>query len=125
MTIFIAFAIYAAQPWGDNYAYQDISGYFGLFIFLGWIVSPFVYQFLAPDLFKRKEGTIYARLFFSIVFFSFSTWVYVTSIFFDIDAQGALVFLFIPIYNWILLAVLEVIFLFYKETNLKQPNNRI
>ena len=35
----IGLGIYSAQPWGDNYAYRDISGYLGLIIFIGWSIS--------------------------------------------------------------------------------------
>jgi hypothetical protein len=37
----IAIMVYAAQPWGDNYAYKTYSDYLSLVGYMAWAVSPY------------------------------------------------------------------------------------
>jgi len=39
--ITLGLMIYMAQPWGDNYAYQSLSGYAWLLGFAVWVSLPF------------------------------------------------------------------------------------
>jgi hypothetical protein len=40
--ITLTLLIYMAQPWGDNYAYQNLSGYIGLLGFALWATLPYL-----------------------------------------------------------------------------------
>ncbi len=93
--------VYAAQPWGDNYAYRNLSGYLSLFGFMLWAVSP--YLVLAFILyFCRNNSTSMTIAFIGTVIIVLAAAVILVDAFFiHLDAQGALVILFLPVYQWL------------------------
>ena len=98
-----------AQPWGDNYAYQSLSGYATLALFLLWALTPYLYlirQSLKIDL----SGSVVLSTFVSSVLIcAGGALLLIDAAFVNIDAQGGLVILFLPIYQWLLVGVIRVI----------------
>ena len=111
----IALGIYAARPWGDNYAYQDPMGYVGLFGFLGWAVSAYVAMAGMFRVIKSGRRRSWVRLIGSFVVAGFGVFVIVDTTFVHIDAQGGLVFLFAPVYQWFGVGITAIICSIVKE----------
>ena len=101
----IAVAIYMARPWGDNYAYQEIAGYIALLLFILWACSPYCY-FLAntrnyPDSAPLAVSNLIAALLVCIG----GLYLLADAAFIHIDAQGGLIFIFLPIYQWLVIGL--------------------
>jgi hypothetical protein len=104
-----AMSVYVAQPWGDNYAYQKISDYLSLFYMMLWETSPFaLVAFLLRYSFKNKITIIIFSLGIFIILL-LSAFILIDTNFIHLDAQGGLVFLFLPFYQWIAILVLLTI----------------
>ena len=97
----LVMGIYAAQPWGDNYAYSKFSDYLQLFGMMLWAVSPYLAMFIVLRVITKKEILIKT---FSVCTFAislFAAFILFDTMFIHIDAQGGLIFLFLPIYQWL------------------------
>ncbi len=89
-----------AQPWGNNYAYQQLADYLVLVMFLAWAVSPYLYFLRRVNESKTSRCFRIVRFITAVLICGIGVTVIMdTSI--HSDAQGALVFLFLPIYQWI------------------------
>jgi len=107
--ITIAIGIYAAQPWGDNYAFQNILDYLTLFIVLGWEISPYLYLIWAIRLNKIPER-FPQGIFIVLLFVCFGgVALLLDTVFIQNDAQGGLVFLFLPFYQWVILGIFTLV----------------
>ena len=104
----VALAIYAAQPWGDNYAYQNLSGYLLLIVFVAWAISPYIYLFLSAGRHSPQRIRDLFRISVTLLICMGGLTVVVDIVFIHPDAQGGLVFLFLPIYQWIVIGILEL-----------------
>jgi hypothetical protein len=106
--------IYMAQPWGDNYAYQSPWGYAGLLVLAVWASSPYLMILFL----NRKTSQVQAIKLADIIgtlIISLSVLLYVDAVFLHPDPQGGLAFITVPLYQWLVLAVLAGIhFLFRK-----------
>jgi len=105
----VAIALRMAQPWGDNYAYESAGGYLVLSGFLAWAASPYLYL-----LGMAMRGglpvpvrlcTLAAALLVSVG----GVLLLVDAAFVHIDAQGGLVFIVLPVYQWLAIASLHVL----------------
>lgn len=98
--------VYMAQPLGDNYAYQSLLGYAWLLGFAVWAILPYVMViFLVRRAFQsqaHKLIVMVGALILSVVGVAF----YMDAAFLHRDPQGALVFMAVPIYQWIILGFL-------------------
>ena len=76
----------------------------GLVIFLPLVVSPYVGLF---RLIRHRGGRIreVATLIFTAVVIFLSTFIYIDTFYIHLDAQGGLMFLFGPLYFWMLIGV--------------------
>lgn len=98
--------VWMAQPWGDNYAYQSWGGYLFLAGFIAWALAPYaLIAVLQRRLPVTARGTLLGALYTLIALAGVAVAVDVA--FIHIDAQGALVFIFLPVYQ--LVAVLVVV----------------
>lgn len=104
----VAIGIHMARPLGDNYAYQDASGYGVLALMLLWAVSP--YAGLAFGLRLLRRSRVASRVFAgSAPILAIPGLVaYVDAAFVHLDAQGGLVFVFAPLLQWAAVAALGV-----------------
>ena len=102
------FAIYSAQPWGDNYAYQNFTGYLGLILFIAWSISPYAFMYGAAAWLPEHPRLMAFRAVVTSVLCISAVAIIFDAVFIHIDAQGGLVFLFIPFYQWVILGLLEL-----------------
>ena len=104
----VAIGIHMARPWGDNYAYQDASGYGVQALMQLWAVSP--YAGLAFGLRLLRRSRVASRVFAgSAPILAIPGLVaYVDAAFVHLDAQGGLVFVFAPLLQWAAVAALGV-----------------
>lgn len=92
----MAIGIYMAQPWGDNYAYQDARSYWELCLILVFAISPYIALALCAKLFAKSEGASRLFLICSLLIGIAGLAAYIDAAFIHVDAQGGLIFLFLP-----------------------------
>jgi len=80
--------------------------------FIVWALSPYAYMFTMAKLVDRKVATIVV-IALVVLASAFGIWVLVDVMFIHPDAQGGLVFVAVPVWQWafLLLATLPVYFL--------------
>jgi len=120
--ISVATSIYAARPWGDNYAYQEISGYFSLLLWELWIGVPFYVLYLLNKKYRSSSAHLKLLLFTCLVGSIFGAYIYVDSIVFSTSSTSALIFIFLPVYQLIFLAVIGLICLVMRTSLNKSFN---
>lgn len=105
----VAIGIKMAQPWGDNYAYQHLGGYLVLAGFLLFAVSPCVGLWLLARIFRGHATASKVFVIGALLIAAAAVYAYFDVAFMHPDAQGGLVFLFLPVYQWFAAAVLTVL----------------
>lgn len=103
-----AIQIYAAQPWGDNYAYQSVRDYLGLSVFVIWAISPYLFVYFSSYFQKSSRKPLLFRLIAGALLLVVALYIYINATFIHLDAQGGLVFLFLPLYQWMFLGAQEL-----------------
>lgn len=90
---------YAAQPWGDNYAYQTIKGYITLALLDLWILFPFLLLYLINR--SYQQSARHMRLMFGACFVGSigAACIYIKSIMYTTSSTASLIFLFLPAYQ--------------------------
>lgn len=97
--------IYMARPWGDNYAYQSLSGYVWLLGLAVWVTLPYLMVlFLARKAFPSRKNTFVMVLGAFIISIG-GVALYVDAALIHRDPQGALVFIAVPLYQWLILGL--------------------
>lgn len=104
----IALVIFMAQPWGDNYAYRDISGYVNLAVLMAWIISPYLHLLLTANRRYLDRASDTLRVAVVVLVCAGGVGMSFHTVFFILDAQGPLLFLFLPAYQWTLVILLEI-----------------
>ena len=105
----VSIGIYMAQPWGDNYAYQDLSGYLFLIVYLAWACSPYAYLVWASRRFKALNVPVVSRFIAALLICIGGIIVLIDTAFIHLDAQGGLIFVFLPLYQWLAVGFLEAV----------------
>ena len=84
----------------------------GVFGFIGWSVTPYVYLAVLITFISKKHALI-SVLVLVLVVVGFGLWAFIDSMFIHPDAQGALVFVVIPVWQLgvLLLATLPICWL--------------
>ena len=123
LLISVGISIYAAQPWGDNYAYQDISGYFSLLLWELWIGLPFVVLYLLNK--HYSNSSVHLKLLFvaCLIGSIFASYIYVDSIIFSSSSTSALIFIFLPAYQLFFLAIIGLVYLVMNKSLNKSLKN--
>jgi hypothetical protein len=104
--ITLTLMIYLARPWGDNYAYQSLSGYAWLLGFAVWAILPYLMiLFLVRRAFQSQENKLIVMMGALIIAIG-GVALYVDAALLHRDPQGALVFIAVPFYQWIILGLL-------------------
>jgi hypothetical protein len=89
--ITLALMIYMARPWGDNYAYQSMSGYILLLGFAVWATIPYLMVLsLARRAFASQANKLPVVIVALIISFG-GVALYVDAALWHPDPQGALV----------------------------------
>jgi len=109
--------IYMAQPWGDNYAYQNVFGYIFLVIFMLFAISPYLGLVLLIRIFRKYRAALIGFLIGVSLISLFGMYALIDTAFIHIDAQGALIFIFLPILQWFALIILTAICFFLRRFN--------
>jgi len=102
-------AVIAAQPWGANYAYQDVSGYLLLVVSVAWATSPSVYLLLLAGRQSSHRMSNFIRTAVMVLICLGGVAVVFDAVFVHPDAQSGLVFLFLPFYQWAIIGLLELV----------------
>jgi hypothetical protein len=98
--------IYMAQPWGANSAYQNLSGYAWLLGFAVWATLPYVVIiFLAGRALQSQAHKLLVVISAFLISLG-GVALYIDAAFLHRDPQGALVFIAVPLYQWIILGLL-------------------
>ena len=109
-TIFtIAIMVYAAQPWGDNYAYKTYSDYLTLIGYMLWAISPYFMLAIISHGFRYHPAASLTALVGIVLIVLASAALLIDTFFVHIDAQGGLIFLFLPIPQWLAALFLGII----------------
>jgi hypothetical protein len=105
-----------ARPWGDNNTYQSLSGYAWLLGFAVWATLPYLMIiFLARKAFSFRANNFIVIIGALIISLG-GVALYIDAAWLHRDHQGALVFIAVPLYQWIILGLLAVLlFLFRKR----------
>lgn len=72
--------------------------------FIAWAVSPYAYLALMAK-FVSTNAAKSAVFFFSLLAGSFGVWAIVDAMFIHLDAQGGLVYVFLPVWQWTFLVL--------------------
>ncbi|GAB3510015.1 hypothetical protein GCM10027400_12600 [Pseudoxanthomonas daejeonensis] len=100
MAASVALAIRMARPWGDNYAYQEFSGYVGLGMFMLWAILPLAALAWAARWFRHARIASWVYAIGACGIALSGLYVYVDAALIHIDPQGGLVFMFVPLVQW-------------------------
>lgn len=102
---------YAAQPWGDNYAYQSAKGYITLALLDLWILFPFLLLYLINRSYQHSAR--HMRLMFGACFVGSigAACLYIKSIMYTSSSTAALIFLFLPAYQLGFIIMVWLVFL--------------
>jgi hypothetical protein len=113
--ITLTLMIYMARPWGDNYAYQSLSGYAWLLGFAVWAILPYLMiLFLVRKAFASRANNFVVIVGVLIISLG-GVALYVDAALLHRDPQGALVFIAVPLYQLIIIGLLIGIHFFLRK----------
>ncbi|HSB95874.1 MAG TPA: hypothetical protein VLC91_05475 [Spongiibacteraceae bacterium] len=75
--------------------------------FIVWAVSPYVYLAVKAKFVSANAAT-FAVLLLSLIAGSFGVWFIVDAMFIHPDAQGGLIYIFVPLTQWVILVLASV-----------------
>jgi hypothetical protein len=115
--ITLALLIYAAQPWGGNYAYQSPSGYLMLLGFAMWVTLPYLMTILLAHKASASQAKNFVAIIGGLIISLGGVALYIDAVLLHRDAQAGLAFVAVPFYQWIILGFLTGFhFLLRKKT---------
>ncbi|MEE9523684.1 MAG: hypothetical protein V3V59_02920 [Thermodesulfovibrionales bacterium] len=94
--ITLSLMVYAGQGWE-----QGIVWWLGFLAFGIWAISPYCFMTISHYLLINNNKQSIVFLVSSILIILFGMFIYYDGFFIHIDAQSALLFIFIPLYQWI------------------------
>jgi hypothetical protein len=106
----IALALWAAQPWGGNYAYRELSGYLMFTGFTAWAISPQLFLFVMAGWRASRLISLLRAVTTACVCLGGSA-LAVNAVVIHPDPQSSLVFLFLPICQWAIIVTVELVLL--------------
>ena len=74
----------------------------GSLAFIAWAVSPYLYLAAMARSVSMKKADI-AALVLTLVAAAFGLWVIIDAMYVHLDAQGGLVYVFAPLWQWLFL----------------------
>lgn len=93
-----ATATLGLMAWAASWSWSGLAFMVSL---MAWSVSPYVPLGFASRKPRASRGSAVALLVTAVVVAAFGAAVYVDAFFIHLDAQGALVFLFVPVLQWV------------------------
>jgi hypothetical protein len=112
----LAVMIYAARPWGDNYAYQGLGGYARLLLLSMWAILPYLVLFFMSKHSVHFETKAVLVLIGALLICVGGMAAYVDATWLRPDPQGGLAFLAVPFYQLIILGLLAGVQLLLKKS---------
>ena len=109
MIITVAIIIYATHPWRGNYANQMFTDYVYLLAFSFWSIIPYLALMILIHLFKEYKLSYYIVISGSEVIILTSLLFLIDTVFIHPNSQGAYIFLFLPIYQWLAILLLGIV----------------
>ena len=109
MVITVALMIYAAHRWGENYANQTLTDYVYLLAFSFWSIVPYLALIIFLHLFREYKHPHYVVNCGVGLIILASLAFLIDTVFIHPDAQGAHIFLFLPIYQWLAILLLGIV----------------
>lgn len=94
--------ITAARPWSGQSPYDGAWGYIGLLIFLTVAVSPYVFLILAGVVHRPARGKQVTVLAITMLIATMGIAIMYDAHFVNPDAQSGVVFLVVPVYQWLI-----------------------
>ncbi len=82
---------------------------------IGWTVTPYIYLILMLKLVTKKTPIIAVSV-LAISLGVFGLWAFIKAMFFDNDAQSSLVFIVIPLWQWLILLIISLPIYFLTRT---------
>jgi hypothetical protein len=101
MVVTLALMAWTAQPWGDNYAYQNFSGYLSLLGIMAWAAAPLVVLAALFRLPASNQALRISSVVLTSVICIASLYLIIDARLIRPDAQGGLIFIALPIYQWV------------------------
>ena len=93
-----AIATLALMAWAASWSWSGLAFMLSL---MAWCVSPYVPLGFASRKPRASRRSAVALLVTVVAVAAFAAMVYVDAFFIHLDAQGALVFLFVPVVQWV------------------------
>jgi hypothetical protein len=90
----IGFMLYAAQPWRSDQPFG-----LGHIAFMSWAIMPYVAGAVLARVFRDQRRSLIIILIGLAISVGSALFIYYYSLFVHIDAQGALIFVFFPVYQ--------------------------
>ena len=104
--ITLVLLIYAAQPWGGNYAYESPAGYLRLLGFAVWVTLPYLMTIFLAKKASASQAKNFVAIIGGLIISLGGVALYVDAVLLHQDAQGGLAFVAVPFYQWIILGFL-------------------
>ena len=104
-----------ARPWGNNDAFQDLSGYALLLLMAAWATLPYLVVFFMAKWAVPVKGKEIAVFIGALILFAGGLAVYVDAMWLHPDPQGGLAFIAVPLYQGIVLGVLAGLLLLVQK----------
>ncbi|MCK5916765.1 MAG: hypothetical protein KAG92_11545 [Deltaproteobacteria bacterium] len=81
----------------------------GALVIITWAITPYIFLAILIKLTPQKLNSIIITILaFSVT--GFGIWGFVDAMFISPDAQGGMVFIIVPLYQWALLLLLAILF---------------
>ena len=109
MLISFGMVIYAAQPWGGNYAYKQGYGYLLLFVGVLWVALPFFLLYLLNRNYPNSKPHLILIFVACLICSAFAAYIYIASIVFSTSSTSALIFIFLPLYQMFFLSIMGLL----------------
>ena len=102
----LAFMVTMARPWGDNDAYQGLGGYLWLLFLALWAILPYLLLFIMANRVVNFKNKAIFLLIGALIMVGGGMAAYVDAMWLHPDPQGGLVFIAVPLYQWIIVGLL-------------------
>jgi len=102
----LALLIYLAKPWSGKFAHQSPPGYLMLLGFAVWVTLPYLMTIFLVKKAAASQAKNFVAIIGGLTISLGGVALYIDAVFLYKDAQGALAFVVVPFYQWIILVFL-------------------
>jgi len=105
-----------ARPWSDNSAYQSASDYAWLLGLVVWATLPYLMLLFMARKSYRSKPNEFISIVVTVVVACGGIALYLDAAFLHRDPQGGLVFMAVPLYQWLTLAFFAGIQVLFRKS---------